>query len=100
MLWTAMADDWRWDSTPESISRFCCQRVGRHGILCLHDAGEYSGGASGAPEKMLEALKGLLPEWLDRGYQFVVPCDQWRDSEKTQKRLRRMNHGVDYEQEK
>lgn len=84
ILWTAMADDWRWDATPESICRLCRQRVGRRGILCLHD-GENSGGASGAPEKMLGALKGLLPEWQARGYRFVVPCARWGDSEKIQK---------------
>lgn len=74
MLWSAMADDWRWDATPESIGRLSRQRVGRHGILCLHDAGENSGGASGAPEKMLGALRELLPEWQAQRYRFAVPC--------------------------
>jgi len=73
ILWTAMGDDWKPEATPGSIQRLCRQRIGRLGILCLHDAGENSGGAPGGPGRTIEALSRLIPEWQAQGYHFVVP---------------------------
>lgn len=72
IYWDVMAEDWESKATVESISEKLIQRTGKRSIICLHDAGENSGGAEGAPIKMIEALKIAIPKLKEKGYKFVV----------------------------
>ncbi len=72
-LWTVMAQDWRADATPEGILTKLCQRCRPGSVICLHDSGEGTGGAPGAPARTIAALQQFLPEMLDQGYRFVLP---------------------------
>ncbi len=56
-LWDVMAEDWEKDSTVDIIINKLMSRTKENSIICLHDAGENSGGAVGAPERTIEALK-------------------------------------------
>ncbi|MEG2870126.1 MAG: polysaccharide deacetylase family protein, partial [Clostridium sp.] len=55
------------------IREKCLSRVKDQSIICLHDGGERSGGAKGAPEKVLQALPGVIRELKMAGYRFVLP---------------------------
>lgn len=72
-LWDVMAEDWSKDSTVEIIINKLMSRTKEKSIICLHDAGENSGGAVGAPERTIEALKIAIPELKDSGFKFVAP---------------------------
>lgn len=73
ILWSVMAEDWSKDATVESIAVKCMQRVKGRSIICLHDAGEKSGGSAGAPRKTLKALEIILPKLKAKGYHFILP---------------------------
>ncbi|WP_252198079.1 polysaccharide deacetylase family protein [Clostridium sp. MCC353] len=73
VLWDVMAEDWEKRATADSIYRKCMERVKDQSVICLHDGGENSGGAAGAPLKTLEALKRIIPELKEEGYRFVLP---------------------------
>lgn len=73
VLWDVMAEDWEKQATAGSIYKKCMKRVKDQSVICLHDGGENSGGAAGAPLKTLEALKRIIPELKEEGYRFVLP---------------------------
>ncbi len=68
VLWTVEAFDWKKNRTPEEIAQEIIGRIKPNGIIVLHD----SGGAEGAPQHTLDALKICLPILLGQGYQFVT----------------------------
>lgn len=72
VLWSAMAGDWEEKASPRSIVEKCREHVKEHSILCLHDGGEKTGGAPGAPLNTIHALEILIPEWLKKNYRFVL----------------------------
>ncbi len=73
VFWTVMAQDWRADTTSFEIYRKLCARTKDGAIICLHDAGEDTGGAPGAPARTIDALKEFLPRQKSLGYRFVLP---------------------------
>ena len=73
ILWDVMAEDWEKKATAGSIYDKCMERVKDQSIICLHDGGEKSGGAPGAPAKTLEALKLVIPALKEEGYSFILP---------------------------
>lgn len=73
VLWDVMAEDWEKKATVGSIRTKCLSRVRSQSVICLHDGGEKSGGAKGAPEKTLEALKYVIPALKRAGYRFILP---------------------------
>ncbi|HBF5455516.1 TPA: polysaccharide deacetylase family protein [Clostridioides difficile] len=72
-LWDVMAEDWEKDSTVDIIINKLMSRTKESSIICLHDAGENSGGAVGAPERTIEALKIAIPKLKASGLKFVTP---------------------------
>lgn len=73
ILWSVMAEDWSARSTADVITDKLLARVKGGSIICLHDAGENSGGAPGAPARTIQALARVLPILKGRGYHFVTP---------------------------
>jgi len=73
ILWDVMAQDWKNDATVQSIAAKLISRTKHNSIICLHDAGENSGGAKNAPLKTIEALNIAIPLLKEKGYQFVTP---------------------------
>ncbi|WP_101773353.1 polysaccharide deacetylase family protein [Peptostreptococcus faecalis] len=73
MYWDVMAEDWSASSTPESISEKLLKRTTKNSIICLHDAGENSGGAKDAPLNTIEGLDIAIPKLKEKGYNFVLP---------------------------
>ena len=73
MLWSVMAQDWSSKSSKETIIKKLLERTREHSIICLHDAGENSGGAKDAPLNTIEALKTVIPILKQKGYRFVTP---------------------------
>lgn len=71
VLWSVLAQDWSKQATVDSIVERCRSGEKHQGIVCFHDAGEKTGGAFGAPEKTIAALKILIPWWKQDGYHFV-----------------------------
>lgn len=71
MLWDVMAEDWKANATVEGICQKIRTRVREGSIICLHDAGENSGGAKDAPLKTIQALSIVIPELKRKGYRFV-----------------------------
>lgn len=70
IYWDVMAEDWEKESTPELIAKRLLERTTNKSIICLHDAGENSGGAIGAPENTIEGLKIAIPKLKKKGYKF------------------------------
>lgn len=75
VLWDVMAEDWEAEATVGSIRRKCFRRVKDGSIICLHDGGRRSGGAPGAPEKTLAALRYVIPALKEAGYRFILPAE-------------------------
>ncbi|MEG0249462.1 MAG: polysaccharide deacetylase family protein [Peptostreptococcus sp.] len=73
VYWDVMAEDWSAKSTPDMIYEKLMQRTTSNSIICLHDAGENSGGAKGAPLNTIEALKKAIPSLKEKGYKFILP---------------------------
>lgn len=73
VLWNVMAQDWEAKATAGSIAGKCLRRTKSGSILCLHDGGRRSGGAPGAPERMIQALETVIPALKAGGYRFILP---------------------------
>ena len=72
-LWTVMAADWRAGQTPHTILSRLRRHVRPGSVICLHDGGQYSGGAPGAPGQTIAALAVFIPELRAEGYTFLLP---------------------------
>lgn len=72
IYWDVMAEDWRSDATPETIAEKLLKRTKENSIICLHDAGENSGGAKGAPLNTIRGLEVAIPKLKEAGYNFTV----------------------------
>lgn len=68
IMWTCIAQDWRL-STERIVSRVTGNLVSG-GILCLHDGRLTQPRPNVNP--MLEAVRGILPQALERGFEFVT----------------------------
>ena len=73
IYWDVMAEDWEAQASSESIRKKLLDRTSPTSIICLHDAGENSGGAAGAPKNTIEGLKLAIPELKAKGYEFILP---------------------------
>ncbi|MCR4962558.1 MAG: polysaccharide deacetylase family protein [Firmicutes bacterium] len=73
LLWTVMAQDWQAATTDAQILDKLCRRCRPGSLICLHDSGEGSGGAPGAPQRTLAALRRFIPQMQEAGYRFVLP---------------------------
>lgn len=73
IYWDVMAEDWSAKSTPETIYEKLMRRTTPRSIICLHDAGENSGGAKGAPLNTIAGLEKALPKLKEKGYSFILP---------------------------
>ena len=69
VLWDVMVQDWQAKATAQRTSDRILARVFDGAVLCLHDAGEKTGGSCGAPLRTIEALRMALPE-LKQEYVF------------------------------
>lgn len=76
VLWDVMAQDWEAQASATSIVEKIKTRVFDGAVLCLHDAGEDTGGAKGAPMKMIESLIYIIPWLKSQGYHFIT-LDQY-----------------------
>lgn len=72
VLWDVMAGDWKARSTPELIARKVEENVFDGAIICLHDSGDKYGGAKGAPNRTIDALKIVIPKLKKKGYTFIT----------------------------
>lgn len=66
ILWNVMAEDWEKDTTPEIIADKLLKRVKNGSIICLHDGR----GSNMAPKRTIEALRKVIPIFLEKGYIF------------------------------
>lgn len=67
ILWGAMAQDWKANTTSKEISKKIITRVEKGNcIFCLHDGR----GSENAPERTISALKESIPILIERGYKF------------------------------
>ena len=73
IYWDVMAEDWSAKSTPETIYEKLMMRTSPRSIICLHDAGENSGGAKGAPLNTIAGLEKAIPKLKEKGYKFILP---------------------------
>ena len=76
ILWDVMAQDWEKPTTSAMIAQRLKDRVFDGAVLCLHDAGEDTGGAKGAPMRTIDALISVIPWLKSRGYEFLT-LDQY-----------------------
>lgn len=67
-----MAEDWESQTTSGIISSKLKDRVFDGAVICLHDAGEDTGGAKGAPRRTIDALIHTIPWLKAQGYQFLT----------------------------
>lgn len=72
VLWDVMAEDWEAGTTSRAVSAKLKERVFNGAVICLHDAGEDTGGAKGAPLRTIEALIHTIPWLKSQGYQFLT----------------------------
>ena len=70
-LWDVMAEDWESHTTSGIIASKLKDRVFDGAVICLHDAGENTGGAKGAPLRTIDALMHTIPWLKAQGYQFL-----------------------------
>lgn len=64
--WDVMVGDWKAFQSAEKTASLLYQKAAPGKLLCLHDGR----GRRGAPARTLEALRTLLPLWLQEGYRF------------------------------
>ncbi|MEG1996999.1 MAG: polysaccharide deacetylase family protein [Clostridiales bacterium] len=76
LLWTVMVQDWQADATSEIILSRLRSRCHPGSLICLHDCGVGTGGAPGAPGRMIAALETFIPEMMNKGYRFVLPNEE------------------------
>lgn len=67
VLWDIMAEDWRGDTTSNTIASKLLNRIKDGSIICLHDGR----GTNEAPKRTIEALEKVIPIFLVKGYTFV-----------------------------
>ena len=72
VLWDVMAEDWESRTTSGLISDRLRDRVFDGAVICLHDAGEDTGGAKGAPLRTIDALIHTIPWLKAQGYKFLT----------------------------
>lgn len=72
VLWDVMAEDWEANTTSGIIASKLKDRVFDGAVVCLHDAGEDTGGAKGAPLRTIDALIHTIPWLKAQGYQFLT----------------------------
>lgn len=66
ILWNVMADDWKAKTTEHIIADKLLKRVKQGDIICLHDGR----GANKAPLRTINALKIVIPAFLEKGFKF------------------------------
>lgn len=67
VFWDVMAEDWRGDTTAEIIAGKLRRRVRNGSVICLHDGR----GENNAPERTIQALRDVLPQWKAEGCRFL-----------------------------
>ncbi len=72
VLWDVMAKDWKPETTSDAISSRLKTQVFDGAVICLHDAGEDTGGAAGAPRRTIDTLIHTIPWMKAQGYQFLT----------------------------
>jgi peptidoglycan/xylan/chitin deacetylase (PgdA/CDA1 family) len=72
VLWDIMTGDWKAGTTPEMIAKQLENRAFDGAVICLHDGCEKYGGAKGAPQHTIDALKSVLPKLGEMGYEFIT----------------------------
>lgn len=72
VLWDIITKDWKEESTPEMIADIIDDKVFDGAVICLHDGGEKTGGAKGAPYNTIKALRIIIPKLKKDGYEFVT----------------------------
>lgn len=70
-FWSTMIQDWRVDSKVNDLKYKLFTRTINGGLICLHDSGEGTGGAPGAPARMIEALAEYIDSRKSCGYEFI-----------------------------
>ncbi|RGD73754.1 polysaccharide deacetylase family protein [Anaerofustis stercorihominis] len=73
VLWDVMAEDWEEDTTTQIIKDKLINRVNNNDIICLHDGR----GKNKAPLKTIEALREMIPNWLNQGYTFKTVGEKY-----------------------
>lgn len=66
ILWNVMAEDWEANTTAKIIASKLLSRVEAGDIICLHDGR----GKNEAPLKTIQALKTVIPVFLEKGFKF------------------------------
>ncbi|MDO4711759.1 MAG: polysaccharide deacetylase family protein [Peptostreptococcaceae bacterium] len=72
MLWDILPRDWT-GKKAECIFGAMISRLHQGNIICLHDSGEDTGGAPGAPDHMIQALERFIPRMQRIGFRFELP---------------------------
>lgn len=67
-LWDVMAEDWLENTTHEIIVDKLLDRVNSGDVICLHDGR----GKKEAPLRTIDALKKVIPIFLEKGYVFKI----------------------------
>lgn len=67
-FWDVMAEDWEGDTTAEQIYEKLLRRTKSGSVICLHDGR----GTNRAPSRTIQALRQILPQWRQMGYQFLT----------------------------
>lgn len=68
ILWSVEAKDWSSKTTTEDIKNRIMEKIKQGDIIVLHD----SNGAEGAPARTIEALRYVIPELKEQGYNFAT----------------------------
>ncbi len=68
ILWNVMAEDWTNDVEAFEIENRLLERTEKGDIICLHDGR----GENESPKKTIEALERVIPNFLERGYEFIT----------------------------
>lgn len=66
VYWDVMAQDWRAYTSAAAIVGRLKRRTAPGAVICLHDGR----GRRNAPERMILALRVMIPYWLQEGYTF------------------------------
>lgn len=72
VIWNVMAEDWRGDTTSEIIASKLLKRTKNGDVVCLHDGR----GKNQAPSRTIEALRKVLPQWKNEGFEFRIISDR------------------------
>ena len=94
VFWNIITQDWSAKSSSDTILDKLRREAQNGRIILLHDSGEGTGGAPGAPQNTLVALYDFLPEMKAKGYRFILPDQSnlretdGRNDSKNRKKLR------------